>query len=217
MFWWKLRNNLNMTASKTLMDIHKIVAEARNRYGLHQESEIVLCLEFLADKNLNGFVEMGSANGGSFHCWASIIPDGPKVSVDWNRGFGMSPNEAGRWTATEKDYKTVQWRNNNWRYDFSDVRIVEGDCQLLETVEKCSTVLDGDLVDWLFIDTAHIYNEALADYNHYKEFVRSGGYIGFHDICSHEELVTLWADLKLHNSVAAEFKVGHGIGILQRD
>ncbi|KKK78630.1 hypothetical protein LCGC14_2841660 [marine sediment metagenome] len=202
---------------KTLTDIHKIVATATNRYGLHQQSEMVLCLEFLVDKNLNGFIEMGSANGGSFHCWATVIPNGPKVSIDWNRGFGMSPDLDGRWVATEEEYDTVKWRNNNWRYDFSDVRIVEGDCQLWETVEKCRAVLDGDLVDWLFIDTTHEYDEAMADYNRYKEFVRSGGYIGFHDICSHKEMVTLWANLKRHTSVAAEFKVGNGIGILQKD
>ena len=198
--------------------INEIVGVAQHRYGLHQLSEMPPCLEFLADKDLNGFLEIGSANGGSFHCWAIVIPNGPKVSVDWNRGFGMTPNFPSlEYVATEKEVATVQHRNNKWRQDFSDVRTVEGNCLLPETVKMCKDVLDGDLVDWLFIDATHEYKPAMTDFNNYKQFVRPGGYVGFHDVHSHEEMRPLWTDLKQEHSLAAEFLHGHGIGILQMD
>ena len=200
-----------------MVNIKQVINTAKQRYGLHQLSEIEPCMEFLVSKNLDGFVEIGSANGGSFHCWASIIPDGPKVSVDWNRGFGMSPDGMAQMVAPEEEFATVQKRNEKWREDFDDVRIVEGDCLLLETLDKCRKVLNDDLVDWLFIDATHEYKPALIDFNNYKQFVRSGGYIGFHDVHSHEEMRPLWSHLKQKYSMAAEFLHGHGIGILQMD
>lgn len=199
------------------MNIQQIINTAKQRYGLHQLTEMAPCLEFLMNKELIGFLEIGSANGGSFHCWASIIPNGLKVSVDWNRGFGMSPDGMKQMIAPESEFNTVQIRNNHWRQDFTDVRIVEGDCLLLETVEKCRCVLGDELVDWLFIDAIHEYKPAMTDFNNYKQFVRPGGYIGFHDVYSHEEMRPLWTDLKQEHSMAAEFLHGHGIGILQMD
>ena len=198
-----------------MVNVGQIINTAKRRYGLHQLSEIGPCMEFLASRNLNGFIEVGSANGGSFYCWASII-GGSKVSVDWNRGFGMAPTpQPLEYVATEKNTATVQNRNNKWREDFTDVRIVEGDCSLLETVEKCRSVLNDELVDWLFIDATHEYEPAMTDFNNYKQFVRSGGYIGFHDVHSHEKMRPLWTDLKQEHSMAAEFLHGHGIGILR--
>ena len=186
------------------INLNEIIKSARTIYTLHQKEEILPCLEFVTNHNLNGFIEIGSANGGSFHCWASVIPEGPKVSVDWNRGFNMNAI-------------TAQHRNSLWRKHFLDVRIVEGDSLESDTVEACKIVLDGDLVDWLFIDAQHTYDSALKDFNNYKQFVRDGGYIGFHDICSAKEMVILWSDLKdkAEYDVVAEILMGHGIGILK--
>ncbi len=198
------------------MSIQSIVGEAQYGYGaLHQAGEVFPCLEFLMQKSLNGFLEIGSANGGSFHCWASVIPDGPKVSVDWNRGFGMSPNGMELPVATEENFETIQQRNSTWRSIFSDVHTIDGDSLESETVEKCREVLNGDLVDWLFIDATHYYEPALADFNNYRQFVRPGGYVGLHDVNSHDEMVTLWSDLKEKYVMVDEFLIGHGIGILQ--
>lgn len=196
--------------------VNKIIEEAKARYTLHQLSEMEACLEFLGNKDLKGFIEVGSANGGSFHCWASIITEGPQVSVDWNRGFGMSPTGLGI-TITEADFDTVKHRNELWRQNFNDVRTVEGNCLLPETVDACRTVLNGELVDWLFIDATHEYEPALKDFNNYKQFVKSGGYVGFHDVKSHPDMHPLWSYMKENYTMAAEFLHGHGIGILQME
>ena len=208
-----IKQNSFVTAE--VIDVKQIIEDARSKYTLHQLTEMESCLEFLADKNLNGFIELGSANGGSFHCWASVISNGPKVSVDWNRGFGMSPTGPDKPVSTEANFDTVKIRNNNWRADFTDVRTVEGDCLLPETVEACRKILNGDLVDWLFIDATHEYAPAYKDFHNYKEFVRPGGYIGFHDVSSHEPMRPLWKDIKKEYGMAAEFLHGHGIGIIQ--
>jgi len=204
------------------MTISEILSEAQSLYYLHQMTELPLCMEWLSKKQLTGFIEVGSANGASFHCWARLIPNGPKVSVDWNRGFGMSPDGMQQLIAYETEFATVQKRNALWREHFSDVRIVEGDCLEPATVEACKTVLGGKLVDWAFIDATHEYEPGLKDTKNYSQFVKNNCYIGLHDISSHKEMTELWEDFK-HNkldigreySIAAEFFSGHGIGILQ--
>lgn len=218
------------------MNTHEIVNESRSMYGiLHQYSEMNQTLDFLNTKNLKGFIEVGSANGASFHCWASVIPDGPKVSVDINLGFGMgkvpSP-EKDRWAeglndnewipelvkldfpvATEATHETVRNRNNKWREHFSDVRIVEGNCMSPNTVEKVRTILDGTLVDWVFIDAWHNVGGMITDFNNYNQFLTPEGYIGFHDIYQSKSTIQFW-EIAKSTFDTIESTEGTGIGII---
>ena len=42
--------------------------------------------------------------------------------------------------------------------------------------------LDNTKLDFLFIDGDHTYEGVKQDFEMYKEFVKPGGWIGFHDI-----------------------------------
>ncbi|HRH80462.1 MAG TPA: class I SAM-dependent methyltransferase [Thiobacillaceae bacterium] len=83
--------------------------------------------------------------------------------------------------------------------------------------------LDGAKVDFLFIDGDHTEEGVTADYLDYKEFVRPGGLIAFHDIVEHQPLPTnqvfhLWKRLKpvarLEEFVNDPQQRGFGIGVL---
>jgi hypothetical protein len=103
----------------------------------------------------NGFIEIGVRTGASFRLWAHYIK-GVKIGID------TSPIPA-EVMALPETYG------------------IRGSSHDASTVAKVREILDGRLVDWLFIDGDHGPG-VTQDYNEYKEFVRVGGYIGFHDV-----------------------------------
>lgn len=197
-----------------------IIGNAISKYGvLHQSDEITNCLKFLLDKQLDGFIEVGCANGASFYCWASII-DGIKISVDLNHGFGMSKGLPGANTldnvsaATEELYTPVRDRNNKWRTHFTNVHTIEGNSMAKETIEKVKSVLDGKTVGWVFIDAWHEYFAAMEDLNNFKQFLSPEGYIGFHDIHQSQSMDKFWVEVQNMYINTIEIPGGTGIGII---
>ncbi len=83
--------------------------------------------------------------------------------------------------------------------------------------------LQGEPVDFLFIDGDHTETGVTADYQDYSGLVRPGGLIGFHDILEKQPLPTnqvyhLWKRLKplaaVEEFVTADNQCGFGIGLL---
>lgn len=76
-------------------------------------------------------------------------------------------------------------------------------------------VADGS-VDLLHIDGRHAYEDVAADYEDWRDTVRDGGVILFHDIAEHENGFGVW---KLWDEIAETgrsfaFSHGHGLGVL---
>jgi hypothetical protein len=68
--------------------------------------------------------------------------------------------------------------------------------------DQVAGILDGKKVDFLFIDGDHSYEGVRQDYEMYREFVKPGGWIGFHDISDTEfhrsancRVDRLWSEL----------------------
>lgn len=149
----------------------------KNHYQQGLESsrgsvEYVATYNWMKEHSLNGFIEVGSAWGASFHIWATLIK-GKKVSVDMEP-LGQYPQNF--------TMERMNQRNEIWKKHFTDVYPVIGDSHATTTVDKVAEALNGDLVDWLYIDAEHTYEAVKSDFQMYKHFVRSGGYVGFHDI-----------------------------------
>lgn len=204
---------------------YDLIKQAQDTYGLlHQHQEMPETLEFLAPKNLKGFIEVGSAHGASFHCWGAVIPEGVKISVDLNYGFGIGPESNEEWQmvcdgvdvepVSEQKYDTVYRRNNNWRNYFDNVVIVEGNSLAKETVQKVKNVLGGTTVDWIFIDGFHDFKSMSTDFNNYNQFLSDTGYIGFHDIWQSDSTTKFWNLVKSKFNNVIEIKHGTGIGII---
>lgn len=151
--------------------------------GLESASglEYLKSLDFLSDKKLtNGFIEIGSAWGASFHYWSSLI-EGIKISVDIPydmniKGGGIDPWPPGLTS------KVFDVRLSKWESHFDSVYSVVGYSYMDKTIEVVKKILDGKKVSFLYIDAEHTYNAVKTDYEKYREFVEPGGYIGFHDI-----------------------------------
>ena len=103
------------------------------------------------------------------------------------------------------------------------VTLMSGNSHSAEFRERVARELNGEQADFLFIDGDHTEPGVTADYNDYREFVRPGGLIGFHDIVEKQPLTTnqvyyLWRQLKQVAEVE-EFindpdQRGFGIGVL---
>jgi cephalosporin hydroxylase len=90
--------------------------------------------------------------------------------------------------------------------------------------QRVAAALAGRRADFLFIDGDHTEGGVSADFNDYKEFVRPGGIIAFHDIVENQPLPTnqvyhLWKRIKdeypSEEFVNDRMQCGFGIGIIR--
>jgi predicted O-methyltransferase YrrM len=89
------------------------------------------------------------------------------------------------------------------------------------------TALAGELLDVLFVDGDHEYDGVRADLVEYRDLVRPGGLIAFHDIVADKggrtsgDVPVLWQELRdrfvSHEFVADRDQNGYGIGVIEHD
>ncbi len=78
-------------------------------------------------------------------------------------------------------------------------KIVYGNSQDAECIQYVAYILDGKLVDHLFLDGDHAYEGILSDFLNYSKLVRPGGIIAFHDshsLDAHVDVLAFIQDLK---------------------
>ena len=104
------------------------------------------------------------------------------------------------------------------------VTLLRGDSHTSAFKDRVARQLDGKKADFLFIDGDHTEEGVTADYTGYREFVRPGGIIAFHDIVESQPFPTnqvynLWKRIRLEQQTE-EFiqdpaQSGFGIGIVR--
>jgi cephalosporin hydroxylase len=80
------------------------------------------------------------------------------------------------------------YTKNRWRLRLAAppgqaVKIIDGDTTHPLTVKRLRRKLRGHKLDLLLIDGDHRWSGVRQDFLNYREFVRDGGLIAFHDIC----------------------------------
>lgn len=154
--------------------------------------------------------------------------------VDWAMDFGGSGSTSLIWShlVSERviscDLKDMTYQaplftrfpppGSNCR-----MTLLSGNSHSPEFKARVAQELNGAGADFLFIDGDHTDQGVTADYNDYKEFVRPGGLIGFHDIVEKQPLPInqvhcLWQKLKplaeVEEYVKDPEQHGFGIGVL---
>lgn len=150
--------------------------------------------------NIESFIEIGTYKGGSFIELCKLT-SGLKISIDL-------PN-----ANTGKISKHFVTRmHNNIGKKFKDVHFIVGDSKNESTIENLRSILKDKLVDFMFIDGDHAYEGVKSDYNMYKEFVKPGGLIAFHDIIESDYMKSngiyvyrFWNELKTFTNEFYEF------------
>lgn len=194
--------------------INDIISTAYTKYGMMQMAkEVEDFSKFFRDLECKNIMEIGTYAGGLFSVMCKLSDqNGIKISVDLPTYPDQENTEAYR--NFLNDYKTFS-RN---------VYFVSADSHKQETLDRVKEILNGQELDFLFIDGDHSYDGVKQDFHMYRELVKDGGYIGFHDINDTEfhrslncHVAPFWNELKNeHESI--EFNTHAycmGIGIVQ--
>lgn len=146
---------------KSTNDYYKFAQEV---FPSHQiQSEIVKFLYFAASESPRIVAEIGTAQGGTNFLLGQTLPlVSLKIGID------------------------LHVRNRKLLERFArtscNQRFVNGESCSKSVIDRIRKHLNGCKIDMLFIDGDHTYSGVKADYMLYREFVRDGGLIAFHDI-----------------------------------
>lgn len=178
-------------------------ADQLYRIPIDQGKELEATMSLLRPRHGNGFIEIGAGAGGSFHCWARCIPDGPKVSVDWYSIDSVDKVELTWARRARKEH-----REKLWKQYFSEVHSVFQPS--IGADLSVASWLAGRQVDFLFIDGR--WQDVDYNYLYYRRFVRRGGLIALHCIHSEREdakpVRDLWEILRAKYRHSWEFEYG---------
>lgn len=85
------------------------------------------------------------------------------------------------------------------------LHLIRADSHLQETKERILRILEGESLDYLFLDGDHTYEGVRRDFEMYAPLVRSGGLIALHDIAAHHRDGECQVD-KFWNKVKNEYR-----------
>jgi predicted O-methyltransferase YrrM len=174
-----LRRNL----ARSGIPIHRswrwvsIAGEAtHNRSALQKLSEFAPLVGLVGRQRPLRVLEIGTHRGGTFWVWCQVAADDAKViSVDLPAGaFG------------DGDYDESLVRS--YAGDRQQVELIRDDSHNPDTRERVVRALEGEPLDFLFLDGDHTYEGVRADFEMYAPLVRPGGMVAFHDIIEHPEV-----------------------------
>lgn len=194
------------------MNIEKVVDKAFGLYMPQERNEIIQLAKFVYKLQPKVVVEIGTKFGGTFMIW-NQISTGIKISVDLVEGMhgGITKVDT---------YK----RNKLFKQLYgSSCIFIEGNSHDTSTFDLLVKTLNGQKIDFLFIDGDHTYEGVKEDYETYSPLVSENGYIGFHDINDTQRhrdrnvyVGKLWNELvgeKIEFNVNADWA---GIGVIKK-
>lgn len=168
--------------------------------GLQKLEELFAMVAYLQLDPPRKVLEIGSAAGGTFLAWAGVATDDATlVSVDIQQ------------FAEDQELMCSYVREGQTTY------FIRGDSRDVETKRQVAAIASD--FDFLFIDGDHSEEFVRSDWRNYSPLVRSGGLVGFHDICDGGPIGELWSELTRRywnlKFVQGEYDGWGGIGVLR--
>ena len=147
-----------------------------DRIRMHQKtSEIKQLAEIIKRNNPKTIVEIGTKKGGTLFLWSRVTSARKIISIDLPGGeFG-----GGYHPQKKKLYKHFVIDKP------TRMHLIQRDSHQEETFNLLREYLDGNKIDFLFIDGDHTYNGVKQDFEMYSTLVNKNGIIAFHDIVPH--------------------------------
>lgn len=150
--------------------IHQIVEGAFAIGTIQNYDEIYRAVEFVSSKNISNFLEIGTNQGGTFYAWTCISNPGTRISIDIPHGeFGTNNFDESTRNKILSGYP-------------GNCYFISGNSQDALNLAKVENYLQGQKLDFLFIDGDHTEDGVTRDFFLYKHLVKKYGWIGFHDI-----------------------------------
>ena len=162
-------------------------------------------------------LEIGTGRGGTLFLLARVAaPDATLVSVDISSAADLRFGGG--------DFRHRRPLFEAFALDAQRVHFIDGDSQAADTRAAIERKLAGREVDLLFIDGDHTEEGVRSDFELYRDLVRPGGIIAFHDIVDGEpDLVggvpEFWRRIRTADAqelVEDPAQGGYGIGVLRR-
>jgi cephalosporin hydroxylase len=157
----------------SLIENSTLVNTAMSMGAIQVPEELAQLVDFVEKLKPVNVMEIGAESGATFFLWCQLA-SGLKLSVDWPCGA------SGSWKYV--DHLALQERTNTMLSWGDGICIVTGDSHSADVRSKVNAILKNLKLDFLFIDGDHSYEGVKADYRNYREFVKPGGFIAFHDI-----------------------------------
>lgn len=140
---------------------------------LQWANELSWFLDWVQAQSIQHVLEIGTGPGGMTKRLGDVT-NGVLVSVD----LPASGDATGvSWAAAER-------RNQNLQIIHERFQGVLGNSHADDTIMKVAKALNGQQVDLLFLDGDDSLAGKVRDYRDYLPFVKHGGWIATHDICS---------------------------------
>ena len=144
----------------------------RSLRPLQTPREIEALYQTVCDLAPRRVLEIGTAKGGTLYLWTqAAAPDAALISIDLpggRFGGGYRPCRSDLYRAFAQPGQTVN--------------LLRADSHAPDTLDQVRRLLQGQAVDFLFIDGDHTYAGVKADFLQYGPLVRPGGLIALHDI-----------------------------------
>lgn len=181
------------------MGLSDLVDEALQRAAAQERLELTVAGALLSLDPPGSVLEIGSASGGALWFWSQIAtPNARIASID------ISHHDI------HDDFKVRSGQQ---------LLMHLGDSRDPHSLQAVTEFFDGP-IDFLFIDGDHSYRMACGDWLTYKALVRSGGWVGFHDIegpyVEDGGSWKLWQEIRSlypHNHVEIQLRREGGMGI----
>jgi predicted O-methyltransferase YrrM len=204
------------TAIEPLIDVvvKRTHGEDQPVYAWQKKAEIMALLERLQPLQPRRVLEIGTAAGGTLFLLTRVAaPDALLVSIDMPEGgFGGGYNLLRRGL-----YSAFARRGQR-------IVLIRGDSHRQAVRKRLAAALNGEPLDFLFIDGDHSATGVLQDFEDYAPFVRPGGLIAFHDLRHDErgwsgDVHRVWPELSARfngeDLVDETGPSGYGIGLLR--
>lgn len=192
--------------------VKALIRDAYEIGMLQLREEIDALARFVLVTNPKNVMEIGSHHGGTMYLWCKLLKnEGKRIAVDLPGGrFGGLAAE------------DIDRRNERMQAWSPEMSIICEDSHDVATFEKVRGLLGEERLDFLFIDGDHTYEGVKLDFFMYRNLVRPGGFIAFHDIKDTElhrqqncYVSRLWDELTGDKmDIRAEGEWG-GIGVIQ--
>jgi len=189
--WWQLPALRKLTLDNRSLE--EVAAGVYNYadgfFGPDQIwDEILAALREVRALQPRYIIEIGTNGGGTLLMWSRVAhPQATIVSIDLRGG--------------QQGVRVSRLRAPLFRrmgLPGQKIHLIDGDSHRPETLDLARGYLDGNPVDFLFIDGDHSEQGVRADYEMYGPLVRPGGIIGFHDIAVNtptHQVTKLWHEL----------------------
>ncbi len=168
--------------------------EAVKRGAIQKPEELKQLMYLLSEQKPRNILEIGTGLGGTVFALCHIAPADARII-----SIGMPKSKSGA-TYSPKGKEKIE----TYAATSQKLCLVQADSHTRSAKEKILQELEGEQLDFLFIDGDHTLAGVTQDFSDYAGLVRQGGLIALHDIV-HDPLNSSCDVYKFWEAIKGQF------------